>query len=403
MKPLPIGRSEWTFAPEPVVFPGWWALKNLGAVGAPNTIDGTRTMAPAVVKVGNTFRLYYLAERDNAPYGTKTTILQCTAPVSDPTNLTPKGIALQFPVSQKVVPGTGDDPEAYYASGPYHTSILPWLTPDGSAPGKDANGNFYPWWMYLASVGNNTAVARSMDGGETFQLVEDKNPLFPFECVMVNGVARRTPVIRKSKPYDYGGCGSACAVRDGAGKFHLFYTAMASGNLTFDDMGGTLAEIGHPDGSVTDIGIGYAESTDAVTFTRRTSQSLGGTSPAARGSGRVVDPRRRDNPNGLLEYIVSRPMVFRDGNLWRMLVSSHSKTYRARSLHSIDLVNWTWDPSPADGFLGLGAPGAFDSLHAAYPCIVRVGDVYHCWYTGNQYGHISAGSTGIGYATANVL
>lgn len=400
--PMPSGRSAWTCT-GPVIYPGWWSFKHTGVVGGIGTIDGTRTMAPAVVKVGNTFRLYYLAERDTAPYGTKATILQCTAPVSDPTNFTPKGIALEFPTSQKVSPAAGDDPEAYYAAGPYHTTVLPWLTPDGSAPGKDANGNFYPWWMYLASKGSNTAVARSLDGGETFQLVSGNNPLFPFECITVNGVMRRTPVLSKSKPYDYGGCGSACVVRDNAGKFHMFYTAAAALTLTYDDLGGTGAEIGHVSGGITDIGIGYAESTDGLTFTRRTAQALGVTSPAARGSGRIIDPRRRDNPNGLLEYIVSRPMVFRDGPLWRMLVSSHSKTYRSRSLHSTDLVNWTWDDSPADGMLGLGGVGAFDELHAAYPCGIRVGNTYHVWYTGNRYGHVAAGVTGIGYATATAL
>jgi len=401
---MPVGRDAWNCQSEPVIFPGWWCYKNKGYIGGPDTIDGVRTMAPSVVKVGDEFWVYYLAERQ-MPYGTKSVILRCKAPVSDPRNLSPSNIALEFPATQPVVPGPGDPPEGYYAGGPHQSSVTPWLTPDGSAPGKDASGRFYPWYIFLASVGSSTGVARSMDGGVTFQLVDGKNPLFPFEVITVNGVTRRTPVLSKSKPYDYGGCGSASVFRTADAKYHMFYTAQASGKLTLDDLGATADEVGHPNGAILDIGIGYAESLDAVTFTRRTSQSLGVISPSAKGSGRIVDPRRRDAPYGQMEYIVSRPMVFQDAGCYRMLVSSHSKTYRARSLHSTDMINWTWDPSPADGFLGLGAAGSFDSLHVAYPCAIRVGDTYHVWYTGNEYGHISApnGITGIGYATAAAL
>lgn len=403
--PLPVGRGVggWNCNSEPVIYPGWWAHKNIGVRGDVDTIDGTRTMAPAVVKVGAEFWLYYLAER-KMPQGTQTKILRAVSQVSDPTAFVPKGIAFEFPLGFPVTPKVGESPETYCASGPYHTSVLPWLKPDGSGPGiNPTTGGYYPWYMFFASVGSNTGIARSVDGGRTFQMVPGKNPLFPFEVIKVGEAFRRAPVLSKSKPYDYGGCGSASAVRDVDGKFHLFYTSMASGSLGLDDIGASASEVGHPDGAITDIGIGYAESLDGVSFTRRTSQSLGVISSASRGSGRIVDPRRRDDPNGLMEYIVSRPMVFKDGDVWRMLVSSHSKTYRARSLHSANLVDWTWDASPSDGFLGLGPAGSFDEYAVAYPCALRDGDTYHVWYTGNGYGHVSAGITGIGYATASAI
>lgn len=359
-------------------------------------------MSPAVVKVGSLFRLYYVAERTVSPGVFQTKILRCTAPVSDPTNFTPRGIALKFPSTVLSSPGPGDSSEGFYNNGPYHPSILPRLTADGSAPAKDANGDFLPWYMYLGTRDGSTAVAISTDGGDTFALVAGKNPLFPFEVITVAGVQRRTGVPSKSKPYDVGGAGATCAILDTSGKINLFYTAVGATNLTLDDLGAVSSEVGHASGSIPDIGIAYAESTDGVTFTRRTADALGVTSPSAR-SGRLIDPRRRGNPNGLMEYIVSRPMVFQDGSVWRMPVSVHSTTYRARSLHSTDLINWTWDPSPATGFLGLGGTGSFDEFAAAYPCMLRDGNTYHCWYTGNHYGHISAGVTGIGYATASAL
>ncbi len=408
---FPTGAA-WSRHPTPVIYPGWWSYKNLGTIGNPATIDGTRAMAPAVVAVGNQIWLYYLAERE-VPGGTKTCVLRCTAPLNDPTNFTPANIAFEFPNGWATAPAApGDSPNAYYASGPFHTSIVPWLTPTLSAPSTDpVTGAFRPWFMILGTLGNNTGVARSTDGGVTFQLVTGANPLFAFERYEIPAptagnpnakVWRANPVMSKSKPYDYGGCGSACVVRADDGVFHLYYTAAAALNLTPEDMGAVAAEIGaaHLPDKITDIGIGYASGTDGVSYVRKTSQALGVTSPAARGSGRVVDPRRRDAPNGLFEYIVSRPMVFRDGTVWRMLLSSHSTDYRARSLHSTDLINWIWDASPVDGFVTLGPAGAFDEHANGYPSCVRVGDIYHCYYTGNGYGHVSNAPTGIGYCTA---
>jgi hypothetical protein len=350
--------------------------------------------------------MYYCGEAELPGGGTKTRIMRAIAPVSDPENFTPAGIALEFPASIKVVPAAGDSPEGYYTtSGPFHAAVTPWLNAAGERATDPVTGAFRTWWMYFTTQGNNAGVAVSVDGGVTFQLAAGKNPMFPFETRLIDGVWRRNSVVSKSKPYDYGQIGSACVVRETLHpfKFHMLMTAVGASNLTVDDMGTVLAEVGHENGKITDIGLGYADSMDALTFTRRTSQSMGVTSPAARGSGRVVDPRRHDGPTGAFEYIVSRPMIFRDVDVWRALVSSHSKTYRARSLTSTDFRNWTWDTSPADGFLGFGTTGAFDDAATAYPCAIRIGDTYHLWYTGNGYGHIDNAPTGIGYATASAI
>lgn len=403
---LPTGRANWDCETEPVIFPGFWAFKNLGYVGGPTTIDGARTMAPDVVFMSDKVRLYYLAERQ-MPVGSKRTVLRVEAPLSDPTNFTPKGIAFEMPASVPVTPPAGASAVGYYAAGPYHASVVPALDAN-RAPALDGQGNPLPWYMYFASVGSNTGVAKSLDGGETFQLVPNKNPLWPFEVYQIKDetgamVWRRHAAVATSKPYDFGGSGSSAGVKTPDGKTHLFTTSAAMLKQTYEDLGVTASDVGHPSGQVADIGVGYSVSTDGESFTRKTSQALGVTSPAAKGTGRVVDPRKWDAPNGMYEYIVSRPMVFRDDDVWRMMISTHSTSYRARSLHSSDLINWTWDASPATGTFGLGASGSFDDEHAAYPDCERIGDTYHCYYTGNGYGHVNHAPTGIGYCTAEAL
>ena len=399
--------NEWTRHGR-VVFPGWWKAKlQGGAAGSEYTIDGVRAMAPCVIMVADEFWLYYLAESKLTTGGTKTVILKAISSKATPTNFIPTGIAFEMPSTVKFSPSVGEDPEGYYAAGPYHTSILPWLDGSGNPAINPLTGDYYPWYMYMASFGNNPAVAISNDGGGTFNLVSNANPIFPFEIVTVNGVERRTPVLSKSKAYDYGGTGSSFVVRHPYNKFRMYSTTAGKLNLSYDDLGTNASKVGHASGQIADIGIGYSEGSDAVNFERKTYLELNITSEPVRGSGRIIDPRREQTPNGLMEYIVSKPMVFKDGFfengdiLWRMTVSSHTTTYHARSLHSHDLLNWTWDDSPDEGFLGLGGANTFDSQMTAYPWLIRDGDTLHCWYTGNNYGRrYDDILTGIGYATS---
>jgi hypothetical protein len=267
--------------------------------------------------------------------------------------------------------------------------------------------------MYYHTAGSALSVAVSKDGGVTFAPANKPgvNPLFPFQ-VFRDPKDRtkfvRQPVEEKSKVYDQSAAGSATGFVAPDGRIILYYTARMWNNYTLDDLGVTAVQVGHPDGHIPDYGIAYAESTDGLHFERRTALSLGATSDAARGVGRIIEPRFHNGPDGEFEYVVSRPMVFEDGTdrsgrpLYRMTVSSHSSTYRVRSLHSTDLINWVWDKSPAEGLFGFGKKGSFDDKSTTYSsCLVEkdAGNEIRCWYTGNGYGHVTHMPTGIGYCS----
>ena len=48
--------------------------------------------------------------------------------------------------------------------------------------------------------------------------------------------------------------------------------------------------------------------------------------------------------------------------------------------------------------MGKGEPGTFDDNQRSYATILKHGDEYRCWYTGNRFG-----DTGIGYATGRII
>ncbi|MCB5177743.1 hypothetical protein [Microvirga lenta] len=404
------------------VYPGWWDQQtmSLAAPAGPESTDGTRAAAPSVVRLGlgetTRYYLYYMAE-EKPKSGTigKTRILRTEMRGPEPGKPRPANVALEF--HGPVVPAPKRYGTDYYKLGPYFAAITPALDAKGE-PVRAPDGVFEPWFMYIATAGNNVGVAISRDGGVTFALPgeEGVNPLFPFEVFAdPSGKPgyRRHPVESQSKLYDQSGAGSAATVRTADGKHHMFYTARMWNYHSYDDLGVTARQVGHPDGKIPNYGIAYAESVDGVRWRRRTSVSRRVISPAARGTGRLIDPRFHHAGDDQFEYCVTRPTVFEDGKdpktgrpRYRMMVSSHSRTYRFRSLHSFDLYNWYWDASPAEGLFGFGKKGAFDDESTTYATCTRVNehprDRYHCWYTGNRYGHVSAGRTGIGYCTKPV-
>lgn len=417
---LDTGRARWQCTAEPIIYPGWWdqAINGLPDPAGPDSTDGNRATAPDVVQLGQgasaRYYLYYMAETGSQKSMTR--ILRTEISPMDPTSPRPGNVALEFYGPTLPDNGIYDD-EAFLRVGPYYGATLPALDEAGE-PARKIDGTFEPWFMYIAVRGNNLGVAVSTDGGITFSLPDEQgiNPIFPFEVFKEpsggNGW-RRQPIEAENKLYDQNGSGSGSVVKTSDGRYHLFYTALMWNYYTLDDLGAQDNEIFHKDGQIPDHGIGYAVSDDGLHWTRRTAMALGVTSPAAKGTGRIIDPRFRDGAPGELEYTVTRPMVFADGvdatsgkTRYRMLVSSHSSTYRVRSLHSTDLINWTWDPSPTGGLFGLGAPGSFDDKSTAYgDCIREIngdGDQYMCWYTGNGFGHFSAGKTGIGFCTMPV-
>ncbi|CDZ50934.1 hypothetical protein [Neorhizobium galegae] len=424
---LPTGREAWSCETDPVIFPGWWAKAQGGAAPEGPSYDAWRSAGPSVVKVGKgdaaKYWMYYLADQPDdtspIPFIGRTRVLRAEASVAEPTKFFPKNVALEF--WGPFAPDEDADGKVYsreyFRSSPYYGAVLPSLD-DKGMPKKAASGEFEPWFMYFHTAGSALSVAISRDGGESFKVPDRPgvNPLFPFEVSRDPAdpsKTRRGPIEAESKVYDQSAAGSGSVIRAPDGKYILYYTARLWNNYTLDDLAASPEQVGHPDGAIPDYGIAYAESTDGIHFKRRTALSLRLTSSASRGVGRIVEPRFQREPNGELEYVVSRPMVFRDGTdtssglpLYRMVVSSHSKTYRVRTLHSTDLINWEWDPSPAEGLFGFGKPASFDDSSTSYASCLREDlggrQEYRCWYTGNRYGHYTAGKTGIGYCSSEV-
>lgn len=418
---LPSGRQAWNCGEKPIIYPGWWDEQK-GVANTDGGTDGWRTAGPTVVKLGKgskaRYSVYYLADQPDkktpTPWIGVTRILRAEAPMSDPTHFVPKNVAMEFygPWAPEEDAEGNVYSEEYYRAGPYYGSVLPALD-DNFEPARNADGTFKPWFMYYHTVGSALSVAVSKDGGVTFAPPKEPgiNPLFPFQVFrdpQDKTKLIRQPVEAKSKVYDQSAAGSATGFVAPDGRIILFYTARMWNNYTLDDLGASADQVGHPDGHIPDYGIAYAESTDGIHFTRRTALSLGVTSDAARGVGRIIEPRFHKGPDGELEYVVSRPMVFEDGvdesgrALYRMTVSSHSSTYRVRSLHSTDLINWVWDKSPAEGLFGFGKAGLFDDKSTTYAsCLVEkeAGNEIRCWYTGNGYGHVNYKPTGIGYCS----
>ena len=80
-----------------------------------------------------------------------------------------------------------------------------------------------------------------------------------------------------------------------------------------------------------------------------------------------------------------------------MWVNTFGTAYRMRSLVGPDLRSWRWCDSGPDGELGVGRAGAFDDRQRCYVSIVKHGEEYRCWYTGNRFG-----ATGMGYAAGRL-
>lgn len=223
-----------------------------------------------------------------------------------------------------------------------------------------------PWLMYFGAWGvptperklpNTTCLALSDDRGKTWRHWG------------------RQPVLPLDKPYDKSGTGSVCVLREKTG-FRMYYTSLGEYVRRPDGVQTAHGEI------IPTIGIGYAESEDGIHWTKPLKKLM-------------VEPRGFGTEP--YEYVCSKPWILREGAGYRMYVHTLGTAYRVRSLLSRDGLHWTWQPSGLEGEMGVGEQGAFDDRQRCYVCVVRHGDQLRCWYTGNGFG-----STGMGYATADV-
>jgi len=102
------------------------------------------------------------------------------------------------------------------------------------------------------------------------------------------------------------------------------------------------------------------------------------------------------------DYDVEGPssiLIGEDGRFWLYYhASGHTpanvyQNFRIGLAYSDDLVRWTKEA--ANPILTVGAPGSWESQFVADPCVLRIGDTYHMWYTGydgamNSIGHATS-------------
>jgi len=299
--------------------------------------DSRRAGAASVVQCGNNYRMYYWGTNNQK----ENSICMAESPIDQPNQWKGLGSVL------KKQPDTD-----YNFFGPGFPFVIPL--------------NKEHWQMYFCSWGkkrsdgvipNRTCLAESFDGGITWKYY-DKNPILPLD-----------------KEYDKGATGSVWVTHVG-GELRMYYTAISK---YFPKPEGV--QTGHGD-RIPLIGIGYMVSSDGYKWTKPFDDFL-------------IKPRLYDTEP--YNYIVSKPFVVREENGWRMWVSTFGTAYRIRSLVSTDGLNWKWIESGIDGEFGLGEKGTFDDHQRSYVCVLKHGEEYRCWYTGNSFGGM-----GMGYATGTI-
>ncbi len=296
-------------------------------------LDANRAGAGHVIQVGDTYRMYYWGTGSDGYHH----ICLAETSVDDPNGWKACGSVLDRQ------PGT-----TYNDQGPGFPFVVP--REDG------------PWLMYICGWGiprddgklpNTTGVAYSDDEGKHFYYRHD------------------TPILRTDRPWDQEGTGSVF-VRDQVDRLQMYYTSIGP---YFDIPEGV--ETGHGD-VIPRIGVGFATSEDDANWTKPLDDLL-------------VAPRGFETEP--YEYISSKPFLLEEEDGFRMWVHTFGTAYRVRSLYSQDAMDWEWQDSGVEGEFGVGVAGCFDDRQRCYVSVIKYGDEYRCWYTGNGFGQ-----TGMGYA-----
>jgi len=295
-------------------------------------LDANRAGAGHVVQVDDTYRMYYWGIGSDGYHH----ICLAETSVDYPNEWKARGSVLDRQ------PGT-----AYNGPGPG----LPFRSTAGG-----------PWLMYICGWGlpradgklpNTTGVAFSDDAGQSFYYRNE------------------TPILEMDRPWDKEGTGSVYVRREGE-KFQMYYTSIGS---YFDKPEGV--ETGHGD-VIPRIGIGFAVSDDGVDWVKPQDDLM-------------VSPRGFETEP--YEYISSKPFLLEEDDECRMWLHTFGTAYRVRSLFGQDGLNWEWQESGIDGEFAIGDTGCFDDRQRCYVSVIKFGDTYRCWYTGNGFGQ-----TGMGYA-----
>jgi len=299
------------------------------------------------------FRMYYWAEDANHHY----TIAQTESTFENPNRWVPKGVLLERQLDTR-----------HNSQGPCYAQVVPQETG--------------PWLMYFCAWGMArpdgklpyaTNLAVSYDQGATWKY-QGSEPIFPH-----------------TEPWNCEGTGSVCVIRE-KDKFRAYFSSF--GEYRKPPEGAVCFHAGFSE-LIPSVGIGYAESQDGIHWTYPLEDW-------------VVKPRGFHQD--YYEYLLSKPWVIKDGDGYRMWCGAMGERYRIRSLTSKDGLHWdfhddwVFEDDSEKGRGGIGQTGSFDDIQRSYPMVIKQGDTYHFWYTGNWFGQVGKDyKTGMGYACGKIL
>jgi predicted GH43/DUF377 family glycosyl hydrolase len=248
------------------------------------------------------------------------------------------GIGVFFPASVYAAAGTAwtKHPSNPVLSG----DVATWDEQGVYDPAVILDGSSYKMWYRGGSGPGALGYAASTDGVTWTK--SGSNP------VLVTGAPGA---------WDASDVKSPTVVKDGA-TYKMWYTGTAEA--------GTMA-------------IGYATSTDGVTWTKSGSNPV----LSVGGSG-AWD-----------EYEVGRPTVIKDGSAYKMWYTGASNTWVYTIGYATSTDGITWTKSGSNPVLSVGGSGAWDEYTIDDPTVTFNGCNYEMWYTGTGSGHDS-----IGYATS---
>ena len=314
-----------------------WQRNEKNPIIAPvkgSTYDSNRTMNPFVVRMGDQYRIYYAGAGSGVHR-----ICLATAPVSDPAQITRHG-----PVLEAGEKGRFDGAWC----------VLPMIYKFGDK-----------WYLYYSGNDGKPGGLQAFHG-TGLALSDDglKFERYSKEPIMTGDQTKEFP---KNKGIACGGTIIKDVQPDGSVKYRMFYTVA----------------VGKPSKDVKidqEKHCAVAHSVDGIHWTDH----------------RIIMSRRPDVTTD--DIAVAGPVVWRDGDVYRMLYSGIGTRWGYYSIsEAVSADGYTWYRGEGDENLSL-APNPdspWEKEMVEYAAVIKEGDTLRLFYCGNRFG-----GAGIGTAVA---
>jgi hypothetical protein len=277
---------------------------------------------------------------------------------------------------------------------------VPGTAPGGAIFGSGSAGSFDDASSFTVSAFKDGDVYRMYYGGADTNAISG--------CAGINGVHWRIGLATSTDGMNFtrvpGTHTEGSIVDNGnSGDFDSFLTyrpfVLKDGSVYRMWYNGSASPFNCPNNTLAvDRRIGYAESTDGVTFTKMNDGPGPGGSVLPLGQPGAIDAQQ-----------VGYVYVLKDDTEYKMYYSANDANnfWRVALATSTDARNWTKKPGKLAGgaILGLGPAGSFDVACAYQPTVVKDGSqLYRMWYRGCQAPRPVTGGPSlgvIGYAESN--